>query len=280
MSESPASLAAHPAAASPQHDADQVRAFYDDHIVQKVADFVDGNPRVEAAWQTIQQWAPPSPRQVLDIGCGFGQISWQMAGRWPSARVTGMDISPRSIALASKVFAGANLAYSTASFAEVDRGRGYDLITLIDVYEHIADAARAGFDAQLARVLAPDGVMILTFPTPAYQRLLREAQPEKLQPIDEDIDLMTIQALAAATGTRLVLYREQGIWLSGDYAHAVLTRTVTGGRVERSAAPSRGLIVRAAGKLRRLRRGAADESRDSRLHRIERTLGAGVYRPR
>ena len=278
MIEPTASLAAHSVPPPHVRDADQIRAFYDDHIVQKVADFVDGNPRVEAAWQTIQQWAPPTPGQVLDIGCGFGQMSWQMAARWPSAQVTGVDIRPRSIALASQVFSRPNLAYTTASLETFDAARGFDLITLIDVYEHIAGGERAGFNALVARVLAPGGVVILTFPTPAYQRQLREHEPAKLQPIDEDITPATIDGLAAATGTRLVLYREQNIWRSGDYAHAVLTRAATGGRIERAAAMGPRLIDRVARKLRLS--GGGDGSRASRLQRIERTLGAGVYRPR
>jgi SAM-dependent methyltransferase len=278
MSESPISLAAH--AAAPPRDAAEIRAFYDEHIVNKVADFVDGNPRVDAAWRTIQEWAPAAPRHVLDIGCGFGQMSWQMATRWPSARVTGADISPRSIALAAKVFARPNLSYTAATLDALSVDTSYDLITLIDVYEHIADDERAAFNSQLARLLAPDGVVILTFPTPAYQRLLRDQHPEQLQPIDEDIDVRKLDALAAATGTRLVMYREHGIWLAGDYAHAVLTRSAVGGRVERRPAPACGLIDRVVNKLRRLGRGVDAGSRDGRLQLVERTLGAGVYRPR
>jgi 2-polyprenyl-3-methyl-5-hydroxy-6-metoxy-1,4-benzoquinol methylase len=279
MTELPVSLAADRVGA-PARDADQVRAFYDEHIVNKVADFVDGNPRVDAAWRTIQAWAPVSPRQVLDIGCGFGQMSWQMATRWPSARVTGADISPRSVALASRVFERSNLSYTTASLDALGAETAFDLITLIDVYEHIADEERAAFDVQIARLLATDGVVILTFPTPAYQRLLRHEQREKLQPIDEDIDASKIQALAAATGTRLVLYEEQSIWLSGDYAHAVLTRSAVGARVERATAARPGLFERVAGKLQVLGRGVDAASRVGRLQLVERTLGAGVYRPR
>ncbi len=84
--------------------APHVREFYDEHIVHKVADFVDGNRRVDAAWRTIQHWAPASPRCVLEIGCGLGAMAYRMAERWPDARVFGADISPRSIEFATKLF--------------------------------------------------------------------------------------------------------------------------------------------------------------------------------
>ena len=264
----------------PAHEADHIRAFYDEHIVHKVADFVDGNPRVDAAWRTIQAWAPARPRRILDIGCGFGQVSWQMAMRWPLAEVTGLDISPRSIALASRVFQAPNLAYATTALDALDADPGYDLITLIDVYEHIGASARAFFNASLARVMAPDAVLIVTCPTPAYQRFLRDQQPDKLQPIDEDVDPGTLQALATATRARLVMFREHSIWLDGDYEHAVLSRIATLAPVTRDATSSSALIDRAARKLRRWRNGPEPDSREWRLQMIERTLGAGVYRPR
>ena len=260
--------------------ADQIRAFYDEHIVHKIADFVDGNPRVNAAWQTILQWAPKRPRRILDIGCGFGQVSWQMAQQWPRAQVTGLDISPRSVALASRVFQSPNLTFATTSLDSLDVDDGYDLITLIDVYEHIADSARAFFNASLARVMAADAVLIVTCPTPEYQQFLRRQQPDKLQPIDEDIDAGTLQALATATRSRLVMFREQSIWLEGDYEHAVLSRATTLTPVERRGSEPPALLDRAARKWRRWRDGLDPGSREYRLQMIEQTLGAGVYRPR
>jgi SAM-dependent methyltransferase len=274
------SLVVHPSLDTAAAHADQIRAFYDEQIVNKIADFVDGNPRVDAAWQTIQQWAPRRPRRVLDIGCGFGQIAWQMSQRWSTADVTGIDISPRSIALASRVFQAPNLAYATTALDALDAGRPYDLVTLVDVYEHIAEPARLFFNAALARVMAPDATLIVTCPTPEYQRFLRRAQPDKLQPVDEDVDGGVLHVLATATRARLVMFREHSIWLEGDYQHAVFSRPVTLAPVERLHAVAPALWPRAVGKWRRWRRGPEPGSRDHRLQMIERTLGAGVYRPR
>lgn len=259
---------------------DAIRAFYDQHIVDKVADFVDGNPRVDAAWDTIQQWAPPSPRAILEVGCGFGQISWQLASRWPDAQVTGFDISERSIELAGKVFQRDNLSFAAGQVEALDRTAAYDLIVLVDVYEHIGVADRAGFDASLGRLLATGGRLILTFPTPAYQRLLRTSHPDRLQPVDEDVEVSVLQQLATATETRMLMFNERSIWTSGDYAHAVLGRSVTGGPVARVIPPAPRAIERARRKLQTLWRGETPGSREGRLRLIERSLGPDIYRPR
>lgn len=37
------------------------------------------------------------PRGVADLGCGSGELTLGLAGRWPHARVTGVDASPEMI---------------------------------------------------------------------------------------------------------------------------------------------------------------------------------------
>lgn len=41
------------------------------------------------------------PRRVVDLGCGTGELTAQLAQRWPSARVEGLDSSPEMIAAAA-----------------------------------------------------------------------------------------------------------------------------------------------------------------------------------
>lgn len=254
--------------------------FYDEHIVHKVADFVDGNRRVEAAWQTIQRWAPESPACVIEIGCGLGAMAYRMAERWPDARVIGVDISPRSIEFGQRLFQLPNLSYSNARPETLGLDGMCDLVVLVDVFEHIAVSERASFITSIAGLMAPTSRLVLTFPTPAYQQSLRDEAPEKLQPVDEDVDWCALQEIAAITRSDLVLFQEQNIWLTGDYAHAVLARRKTGVPVERPQAEEPDTLSRAVQKVRTLLHGEDPQSRNARLRLVERTLGAAAYRPR
>lgn len=260
--------------------ASQVVDFYDQHIVHKVADFVDGNRRVDAAWHTIQHWTPHPPKCVVEIGCGLGAMAYRMAERWPDARITGADISPRSIQYAQQLFQLPNLAYSNAPIDDLGLTAQCDLVVLVDVFEHIARADRSAFLRSIASLLAEHSRLVLTFPTPAYQRILRDHSPEKLQPVDEDIDLPTLQMVAAATSTEWLLFQEHDIWLTGDYAHAVFARRDTGGPVLRPQPATAPAVARVARKVRTMLHGEDPQSREARLLLVQRRLGPAAYRPR
>jgi SAM-dependent methyltransferase len=260
--------------------ATQVRSFYDEAIVYKVAGFVDGNRRVDAAWDTLRKWAPAAPRRILEIGCGLGAMSWRMAQQWPDAEVIGSDISPRSVDYASRLFQLPNLRYASGRIEELDLQPGFDLIVLVDVYEHIAHDDRPAFNESLEPLLSARGRIVMTFPTPSYLRLQRTHFPEQLQPVDDEIEMDTLAALGRATATNLLMFEERNVWLAGDYAHAVFGRREMGVPVERPMPTRPTVVTRAIQKARRLFTPEDPLSRESRLHRIERALGPGVYRPR
>src|SRR5690606_20511678 len=134
------------AKAAPQ---EQVKSYYDANITGKLRDFVEGNDRVECAWRTIERWAPKDPKSVLEGGCGAGAISWRMSRLWPDAKVIGADISPVSLEVAEKLFASPDLRLRQWPLPEHAQQEKFDLIVLMDVYEHVAEKDRPAVQEQL-----------------------------------------------------------------------------------------------------------------------------------
>ena len=167
-----------------------VTAFYDSLDRRLLGDYLYGNPRTVAAILHALRGIPRSSRRVLDIGCGIGWSSRELARQLPSARIAALDLSPRLIDLAARLTVEANVEYSTQDVLDPrwSPEGTFDAIVMLDVYEHIPPTQRPQLHGTLSRLLAQRGVILLTCPTPDHQRYLREHNPAGLQPVDEDID--------------------------------------------------------------------------------------------
>ena len=59
-----------------------------------------GGERARPFFDLVAQVGATSPRYVADLGCGPGNLTAALAGRWPEATVVGVDNSPEMIAAA------------------------------------------------------------------------------------------------------------------------------------------------------------------------------------
>jgi SAM-dependent methyltransferase len=102
------------------------------------------------------------PARVLDLGCGPGNFLDMLA---PFGRTYGTDFSVDALRYCSR---RGHSRLATADFHDLPyRDDSFDLVSCIDVLEHLRDDRRAA--AELARVLAPGGLLVMT--VPAYQFL-------------------------------------------------------------------------------------------------------------
>jgi ubiquinone/menaquinone biosynthesis C-methylase UbiE len=104
----------------------------------------------------------PAPRRVLDVGCGTGYVLRQLAARLPRAsELLGVDPAPKMIEAARSASPDQRLSFvrGTAERLPADES-AYDLVVSTTSFDHWTDQA-AGI-RECARVLAPDGTLVLT----------------------------------------------------------------------------------------------------------------------
>ncbi len=98
---------------------------------------------------------------MVDLGCGGGLLTEPMARL--GARVTGLDAEAKAIGVAAAHAAAQGLAidYRCAlPEALAGEGRSFDVVLAMEIIEHVADID--AFVAACARLLAPDGAMVLS----------------------------------------------------------------------------------------------------------------------
>lgn len=116
---------------------------------------------------------PLAGRRALDVGCGAGLLAEPLARM--GGTVTAVDAAAENIAVATAhaEAGGLTIDYRHGDIAEMGLG-GFDLVTSMEVVEHVAD--KAAFIGALGAALADGGLMILSTPnrTTASRLLLVE----------------------------------------------------------------------------------------------------------
>lgn len=106
-------------------------------------------------------FTPLAGRRALDVGCGAGLLAEPLARL--GAAVTGIDASAQVVdaARAHAVLSGLAIDYRTGGIEGL-AGERFDLVTSLEVIEHVADTA--AFVGGLAGALAPGGLLVMSTP--------------------------------------------------------------------------------------------------------------------
>ena len=110
--------------------------------------------------ESVLAVTPRAPATVLEIGCGEGSVLARIARYWPSAVVTGVDLSAASIELARVK----GLTASKGSYRAVESH--YDLIYSFAVIEHVPSPM--DYLVSLKAHLNPGGLLLVAQPCQDY----------------------------------------------------------------------------------------------------------------
>jgi 2-polyprenyl-6-hydroxyphenyl methylase/3-demethylubiquinone-9 3-methyltransferase len=165
--------------------------------------------QIDHHWQADEtDLKPLAGRRAADVGCGAGLLAEPLARL--GAEVTAIDAAPENIAAAREHALGQGLEIDyRAGGAEALSGR-YDLVTSLEVIEHVADPA--GFIGALAAAVADNGLLILSTPARTrWSRLLLVDLAEGLGQIpkgthdwEKFVAPETLKAMVTAAGLEVV----------------------------------------------------------------------------
>jgi trans-aconitate 2-methyltransferase len=151
---------------SPIHNREGIMPTWDADLYLRFA-----NERTQPAIDLLARVGLDAPRRVIDLGCGPGNSTALLRGRWPEAAITGLDNSPEMIAAARRD--GPEGEWVLGDIATWTAEEPYDLVFSNATLQWLPD--HGALYPRLFAQVAPGGafaVQIPVFHTTALQRVL------------------------------------------------------------------------------------------------------------
>ncbi|MBM3558019.1 MAG: methyltransferase domain-containing protein [Alphaproteobacteria bacterium] len=179
------------------------------------------NERLQPALDLLARVALERPRLVVDLGCGAGNVTRFLSGRWPEAEVIGVDASPDMLAKAAEAAPGAR--FERADIGAWRSVRAPDLIFSNAALHWLDD--HATLFPRLVAGLAPGGVLAAQMPRnhgAASHRAMVEAAEagpwrERLRPVLRENPVAPPSVYRNLLAARV---RELAVWET-EYLHVL-----------------------------------------------------------
>ncbi len=102
---------------------------------------------------------------VVDVGCGDGRLTREIAKRFPGRSILGVDYSRKAINLALAMNSDMkDIRFIACDITQPWTERRHDVAVLMEVFEHIPVEQGAEFVAGLHNLLRPGATLLLTVP--------------------------------------------------------------------------------------------------------------------
>ena len=148
-------------------------------------------------------------QHTLDAGCGYGPFSEAAVRR--GAIVVSLDIGERLVARTIARAGSRGLVADVCRLAV--RDESFDVVLSSEMIEHTAAPERAV--EELARVLRPDGLLVLTTPNRVWQGVVRAASRLGLRPfggLENFVGWRRLERWCRDAGLEVLLHRGFHPW--------------------------------------------------------------------
>jgi len=157
--------------------------------------------RLEIVFDELLEDAALAGRRVLDAGCGYGAFSRMAAGR--GAHVVSADIAENLVRRARASAGGRGVVADACALPF--RDASFEMVISSEMVEHVERPVDA--IGELARVLEPGGLLVLTTPSRPWQGVVRLASRLRLRPfhgLENFLRWSELDAACAASGLHVL----------------------------------------------------------------------------
>lgn len=142
------------------------------------------------------------PERIVEIGCGYGRLTTEIAAMYPFAHVTGIDINPKILP--------ANTDRITYLCQDtLDGLDGQDAIYSVAVFQHLTAQQKRDYIFDAERTLNPGGILRIQF-----------IEGDRDNPLDRWVHAEEMESWMSAAGLDVAmidhgLAHPQWTWITG-----------------------------------------------------------------
>ncbi len=202
----------------------EISEFYDEYVQRQTK--TGANERLISLYKRLLNGGLNTDSKVLELGCGVGIFTKLLAKKVKNGIIEAVDLSAKSVAVAkNELKYRKNIHFDVADVVEYKpKNSDFDMITLMDVIEHIPLEHHAELFRNLAEIATEKTNILINIPNPQYIGYARINHPESLQVIDQEVELFTLMQHLEKNGLELVYFEKYGIWEQDDYHFMVIRK--------------------------------------------------------
>jgi SAM-dependent methyltransferase len=149
--------------------------------------------RTQEVLSAIQEFADKPLESIIDLGTADGRMLDRVHQKYPGTSCTGVEYSTELVAFGKESFPELQIIQGDIQSLDFP-DNSFNVVIATAVIEHVPDPDKAMCEAK--RVLKPGGILILTAPDPAWERIatfvghLKEDQHNEVMNLSQLCDLV------------------------------------------------------------------------------------------
>ena len=186
----------------------EISDFYDEYVQRQIK--TGANERLISLYKRLLNGGLNADSRVLELGCGVGIFTKLLAKKVKNGIIEAVDLSEKSVAVAKNELKDRNnIHFDVADVVKYQpKNSDFDMITLMDVIEHIPLEHHAELFANLAKIATEKTNILINIPNPQYIGYARINHPESLQVIDQEVELFTLMQHLEKNGLELAYFEK------------------------------------------------------------------------
>jgi cyclopropane fatty-acyl-phospholipid synthase-like methyltransferase len=202
----------------------EVADYYDEYVTTQVT--YSKNLRHIFLLEKLKGLHVKNTQTLLELGCGVGAVAEEIYLTCKPKKLTGVDISPKSIEHANKLNAKhkGKVEFIVGDVCDLKLKEQYDHILIFDLLEHIPAEKHELFFRGLQTHLKDGGKILLNIPYAGYLKYLIEEEPHNTQIIEEPTTINQLAVVLEKTGFEMEYLETYHLWVKYEYQYIVIKR--------------------------------------------------------